>query len=181
MIGASVSTSGVWLLTVPIDVPLPGYTSSATAIDGASIAEQLAFAQACDQVGELPDFVKPVAGPLSSRFGIRTHPIWGIPILHAGADIAAAGGTPIVAAADGTVVAVDSRSAYGNTVVLDHGGRVATIYAHLSSVAVEVGQQLSSGEQLGSVGSTGFVTGAHLHLELRVDGEPIDPAPHMGL
>lgn len=181
VIGATVSSTGSWLLTAPIEVPQPGYTSSATGIDGASIAEQLSYVQACDEIGEVPDMIPPVVGPTSSRFGMRNHPIWGIPILHAGTDIAAPTGTTVRAPAAGTVVALDSRSAYGTTVVLDHGGRIATVFAHLASTSVEIGDNVEAADALGTVGSTGFVTGAHLHVELRVNGEPINPAPHMGL
>ena len=79
------------------------------------------------------------------------------------------------------MVAIEQRAAYGSTVVVDHGDRIATVYAHLASVDVSVGQDVLQGETIGSVGSTGFVTGAHLHVEVRVNGVPIDPAPLLGL
>ena len=181
--GGVVGSTGAWWYTTSVDVPLPGFTSSATGIDGASIKEQLAIAQACQQAvaPTSADFVRPTTGPVSSNFGLRIHPIWGFSILHAGADVAAPTGTTVVSAAAGSVVAVDQRSAYGLTVVIDHGGRVGTVYAHLATAAVSPGDVVGAGEPIGTVGSSGFVTGAHLHVEVRLDGDPINPAPLLGL
>lgn len=180
--GGAVSEQGAWWFTTSVEVPTPGFVSSATTIEGASINEQLAAAQAC-QTAVTPtsaNFVRPVAGPVSSAFGLRVHPIWGIPILHAGTDVAAPAGSNVVAVAPGTVVAVDQRSAYGLTVVIDHGQRVGSVSAHLAGVDVAPGDVVGAGEVIGRVGSSGFVTGAHLHVEIRVDGTPINPAPLLG-
>ena len=166
--GGAVSVAGVWVYTTEIVVPFPSFSSQATAIDSASVAEQLSYAQAC-QTARTPastEFINPLPGSvLSSVFGFRLHPIWDIVLLHSGSDIVVLSGTaglPVSAAAGGTVVAIDQRAAYGSTVVIDHGDRIATIYAHLASVDVSVGQDLLQGETIGSVGSTGFVTGAPL-------------------
>jgi murein DD-endopeptidase MepM/ murein hydrolase activator NlpD len=115
----------------------------------------------------------PVSGPLTSPFGMR----WGS--LHPGIDIGVGYGTPIHAAAAGTVLVASYNGGYGNLVVLDHGSSIATAYAHQSSIAVTVGQTVSQGEVIGYVGSTGFSTGPHLHFEVRVNGTPVDPLGYL--
>jgi len=185
--GGAVGPDGVWLFSTGIDVPQPPFSSVALAIDETSIVEQLAHAQACQTVVEPSpdDFVNPVQGSfVTSVFGPRLHPIWNRVIPHTGTDVTFAGGSfgrPIVAPAGGVVSAVDSRTAYGTTVVIDHGDRIATVYAHLNTVNVAVGDAISAGDQFGTVGATGFVTGPNLHVEVRVDGVAVDPRPLLGL
>jgi murein DD-endopeptidase MepM/ murein hydrolase activator NlpD len=84
-------------------------------------------------------------------------------------------GTPIKAADDGTVVMAGPNGGYGNWTLIDHGGGLATGYGHQSSIGVRVGQHVSRGEVIGQVGSTGTSTGPHLHWEVRVNGNPVDP------
>ena len=120
--------------------------------------------------------IVPAAGPRTSDFGPRTHPVTGALRLHAGIDIGAATGTPIRAAAAGVVTFAGSLSGYGTTVTIDHGGGVTTLYAHQSGTAVHAGQPVSAGDVIGRIGSTGVVTGPHLHFEVRVDGAAQDPA-----
>jgi murein DD-endopeptidase MepM/ murein hydrolase activator NlpD len=120
--------------------------------------------------------VSPVEGVVSSSFGPRVHPITGQHRDHDGLDIAAPTGTAVRAITDGTVVRAEDAGGYGLLVEVDHGNGVITRYAHLSSIDVEVGQRLGVGGHLGAVGSTGRSTGPHLHVEVRVDGEPLDPA-----
>ena len=121
----------------------------------------------------------PTPGRLTSRFGYRTHPIYGDRRLHAGIDISGADGAPLRAANAGTVILTGPASGYGNLTVISHGlvnGRdLTTSYAHQSAVLVSVGQSVSRGDLIGAVGSTGNVTGPHLHFETRLDGEPVDP------
>ncbi len=117
--------------------------------------------------------VWPVSGPITSPFGMR----WGK--LHPGLDIGAGMGTPIKAAAAGTVLVAGYDGGYGNLVVIDHGNSLATAYAHQSQLAVSVGQQVSQGQVIGYVGSTGFSTGPHLHFEVRVNGSPVDPMGYL--
>ncbi|MPZ74184.1 MAG: peptidoglycan DD-metalloendopeptidase family protein, partial [Nitriliruptorales bacterium] len=117
----------------------------------------------------------PANGPKTSGYGWRTHPIFGTSRFHAGIDIGAGYGAAIVAADSGVVVSADSRGGYGNTVVIDHGGGMATLYAHQSSMSVSAGQSVSRGQVIGAVGSTGYSTGPHLHFEVRVNGATRDP------
>ena len=118
----------------------------------------------------------PAAGPRTSDFGMRTHPVTGEQRLHAGLDIAGPAGAPIRAAAAGAVTFAGSLSGYGTTVTIDHGGGISTLYAHQSQVAVGAGQQVSAGQVIGRIGATGLVTGPHLHFEVRAGGTPQDPA-----
>jgi murein DD-endopeptidase MepM/ murein hydrolase activator NlpD len=115
----------------------------------------------------------PVAGPITSPFGWR----WGR--MHQGIDIGAPTGTPIHAAAAGTVIYCGWEEGYGNFVVLDHGGNLATAYGHQSAIAVTCGQQVEQGQVIGYVGCTGHCTGPHLHFEVRVDGNPVDPMGYL--
>ncbi|MFI3226540.1 MAG: peptidoglycan DD-metalloendopeptidase family protein [Clostridia bacterium] len=112
---------------------------------------------------------------ITSPFGYRTHPITGSYSLHTGVDIGASGGTDILSANAGTVIVSDYHSAYGNYVMVDHGGGIVTLYAHMSKRLVSVGDVVGKGETIGLVGSTGWSTGNHLHFEIIVDGEHIDP------
>ncbi len=120
---------------------------------------------------------KPLSGDLqmTSTFGYRTDPFLGKPALHSGVDLREEYGTAARATAAGVVTSAGPMGGYGNMVEIDHGGGLATRYAHLSSIAVTPGQQLSPGAVVGRVGSTGRSTGPHLHYEVRIDGEPVDP------
>jgi len=122
----------------------------------------------------------PVTGPITSPYGMRVHPITGERKMHDGTDYGSACGTPIRAAATGTVVQATALSGYGNQVVLDHGiirgAALATSYSHQSRMAVSAGQQVSRGQVIGYIGSTGFSTGCHLHFMVYNSGTPVDPA-----
>ena len=121
----------------------------------------------------------PAAGPVTSTYGWRTHPIFGDQRFHAGIDIGAPYGAPVVSSDEGTVVYVGVMSGYGNVVVVDHGGGLATTYNHLSAFHVGQGQAVARGSQVGSVGCTGYCTGPHLHFEVRVNGGTVDPMPYL--
>lgn len=120
-------------------------------------------------------FIRPVDGPIVSGFGYRFHPIFKRVKFHYGVDISAPSGTPIRAVADGVVVFSGWRRAYGNTVILDHGNGLATLYAHCSRLLVSEGEVVKQGQVIGLVGSTGLSTGPHLHFEVRRYGKPINP------
>jgi len=113
--------------------------------------------------------VWPLSGRITSTYGPR----WGG--FHSGVDIAAPVGTPIAAADTGVVVAVGWSGGYGRRIIIDHGGGVTTLYAHLSRYLVDVGDKVEKGSRIGLVGSTGRSTGPHLHFEIRVDGRAVDP------
>lgn len=121
----------------------------------------------------------PAAGPVTSGYGYRTHPIFGDSRLHTGIDIGAPYGAPVIAAGGGRVVYVGAMSGYGNVIVIDHGGGLATTYNHLSAFYVGSGQQVSRSSRIGAVGCTGYCTGPHLHFEVRVNGSPVDPMPYL--
>jgi murein DD-endopeptidase MepM/ murein hydrolase activator NlpD len=122
----------------------------------------------------------PVANPvITSTFGYRIHPIYGDRRLHAGVDFAANTGTPVFAGKEGTVVTAGWMSGYGNTVVIDHGGALATLYAHNSQLLVSVGQTVTRGQKIALAGSTGNSTGPHVHFEVRVKGTPVDPMNYL--
>lgn len=112
---------------------------------------------------------------LTSPYGYRTHPILDYERLHAGLDIGAKFGEEIIAADGGTVLIAEYSDSYGNFVLIDHGDRYSTAYGHMSEIAVEAGQEVKQGELIGYIGSTGWSTGPHLHFEIRLDGERIDP------
>jgi murein DD-endopeptidase MepM/ murein hydrolase activator NlpD len=121
----------------------------------------------------------PAAGPITSPYGYRTHPIFGDQRLHTGIDIGAGYGAPVIAADSGTVAFAGVMSGYGNVIVIDHGGGLATTYNHLSAFYVGSGQSVSRGTSVGAVGCTGYCTGPHLHFEVRVNGSPVDPMPYL--
>jgi murein DD-endopeptidase MepM/ murein hydrolase activator NlpD len=117
----------------------------------------------------------PVAGRITSGFGMRFHPILHYTRFHAGLDFGAPWGSPIVAAADGTVVAAGYGGGYGRQVQIAHGGGILTLYGHMSSIAASPGEPVRQGQVIGYVGSSGLSTGPHLHFEVKVNGQPVDP------
>lgn len=121
----------------------------------------------------------PTIGPVTSNFGWRTHPILGTERFHAGIDFGADYGTLIYASESGRVIYSDWYGGYGNSVIIDHGNGITTLYAHCSELYVKDGDAVVKGQPIAAVGSTGFSTGPHLHFELRANGEPIDPAGYL--
>ena len=152
------------------------------ALEAARRARAAAAAAAGNALDRLPSagtgvspsgFIWPVQGVLTSGFGPR----WGR--MHTGIDIAAPAGTPIHAAKAGEVIYAGWLNGYGNTVVVDHGDGIATLYGHQSRLGSSEGQQLNQGDVLGFVGSTGHSTGNHLHFEVRIDTKPVNPRPYL--
>lgn len=122
----------------------------------------------------LPD-LPPVEGRLSSGFGYRIHPITGLRSLHLGIDITADKNTPVHAAGSGVVTYADWRGGFGKVIVISHGYGYQTVYAHNNSMNVSVGDVINKGDVISAVGTTGNSTGPHLHFEIHLDGEAIDP------
>ena len=126
--------------------------------------------------GSTGSMIWPADGPVTSSYsGGRVHPVFGVVRRPTGTDIGAGYGAEIWAADGGEVIYSGWMSGYGYTVMIDHGGGTVTLYAHQSQVACSVGQQVSQGQVIGYVGSTGYSTGPHLHFEVRIDGEPTNP------
>ncbi len=148
--------------------PLPAYSLSA---DGLPAAEGTTLA---------PYFLtasmwSPVSGLVTSRFGWRSHPVSDQEDFHTGVDIAAAQGTPILAALPGVVEQTGYSESYGNFVVLRHSDNLRTTYNHCSEILAKEGEQLARGDRIALVGSTGISTGPHLHFEVEVKGLKADP------
>ena len=141
----------------------------------ADLAAKIRAAQAHSTVQHVSGtgFVWPVGAPITSPFGWR----WGR--MHEGIDLGAPYGTPIAAAAAGVVIYAGWEGGYGNLVVIDHGGGLATAYGHQSRIAVALGESVGQGHIIGYVGSTGHSTGPHLHFEVRVDGQAVDPLGYL--
>jgi len=121
----------------------------------------------------------PTSGSVTSPFGVRRHPVFRDMRQHNGIDIGAPHGATVVAADGGTVITSTYNSSYGNYIVISHGNGMTTLYAHLSSRSVSVGANVSKGQQIGLVGSTGISTGPHLHFEVSVNGQRINPTSRL--
>ena len=121
----------------------------------------------------------PLSGPITSEFGWRTHPIFGTQRYHSGLDIGGDYGLPIAAAASGVVIHAGWISGYGNTVIIDHGGGITTLYGHNESLLVGVGESVAQGQTIAMCGSTGNSTGPHCHFEVRENGEPVSPYSYL--
>ena len=147
--------------------------------ESASLAARIRSAQSSSIVpaptgaASAAGYVWPVHGVLTSSYGWR----WGR--MHEGIDIAVSNGTPVVAAAAGTVIVAGWMGGYGNLVVVDHGGGVSTAYGHNTSVAVGVGQQVAQGQLIAYSGNTGNSTGPHVHFEVRINGAAVDPLGYL--
>lgn len=124
-------------------------------------------------------YIWPTAGPVTSAFGWRTHPIFGNKRLHAGIDIGNDHGEPIVAADGGVVITAGWISGYGYTVIIEHNGTYSTLYGHASELLVSEGQVVRQGQLIARVGETGYTTGPCLHFEVRVNGSPTQPLDYL--
>lgn len=125
------------------------------------------------------EMIYPLTGAVTSEYGWRTHPIFGGSKFHSGIDIAGEAGAPIKAARGGVVTHSGWIDGYGNTVMIDHGGGLVTLYGHNQSVAVSVGQKVKQGQVVAYCGSTGNSTGPHCHFEVRLNGEPVSPYDYL--
>lgn len=147
-----------------------------TPMGGQTQAQGSANTSTSSRGSEMPKWVRPASGPITSKYGPRKPPTAGASSFHRGVDIAAKMGSPIVAAADGKVVFAGVQGGFGNHVRIQHSGGYVSSYSHMSRIVVKVGQQVAAGNQIGACGSTGVSTGAHLHFEIKKDGAHIDPA-----
>ena len=156
-----------------------GEIKESQALQAASAALSAKIRAASQNDGSQPalpsaaGFIWPVNGPITSPFGPR----WGT--IHPGIDIGVPEGTPIHAAAAGTVIWCGWESGYGNLTVIDHHNGLATAYGHQSRIEVSCGENVDQGQQIGLVGCTGYCFGAHLHFEVRVNGTPVDPLGYL--
>jgi hypothetical protein len=173
---AGSSTAG-WLLT---SRPRPAVTTGLHPLDQldaehTALVDRVRTRQGCQAVKAPTWGADPLRGSrVTSAYGWRTHPVYGRRQFHRGIDLAR-GSTDIRAMAAGVVIEVSSLVGYGTVVVVDHGGQHATVVAHLARATVRVGDTVRAGSRLGVVGATGFATGPHLHVEVRVSGDVIDP------
>ena len=153
--------------------------------DAALAEESARIAALAQSVGDGPamgdgTFVRPVPGAITSGFGYRTDPVTGATAYHSGLDMGASCGTPIKAAGTGTVISAGFNSGgYGNMTLINHGNGLTTLYAHQSSIIVSGGQSVTQGQVIGYAGTTGKSTGCHLHFEVRVGGNPVDPSGYL--
>ena len=146
----------------------PGATPSAPPSPTSASALPLSPAAALERL--------PVAGRVTSGYGLRSDPFTGAPERHAGLDVGAPEGAAIRAPLAGIVKSAGPRGGYGNAVEIDHGNGLTTLYGHASELLVQPGQSVEAGQEIARVGSTGRSTGAHLHFEVRLGGRAIDPS-----
>ncbi len=141
-----------------------------------AISDEIAAMQNPQKVYKGGQFMWPTTSTyITSPFGFRIHPVTGVYTGHTGVDIGVGMGSPVYAAADGTVIVASWYGGYGYAVVIDHGSGISTLYGHNSSLNVSVGQNVSRGQVIASSGSTGVSTGPHLHFEVRINGQYVDP------
>lgn len=162
---------------------VPAYEETRTYVTNvlAFAAEMTAPAPAAGVPGEPGKLVYPLAAQAehSSSYGWRRHPISGLSKFHAGEDMAAPAGTPVLAATAGRVSVAGWSNGYGNYVCVERDAHFKTCYGHLAAINVQLGQLVGAGAQVGLEGSTGDSTGPHLHFEVRLDGAPTDPIPYL--
>lgn len=130
-----------------------------------------------------PQMMSPINGPITSDYGWRIHPIFGRQRYHSGVDIGGDYGQPVAAAANGTVIHSGWINGYGNTIIIDHGGGITTLYGHNQNLLVGEGEPVLQGQTIALCGSTGNSTGPHCHFEVRENGEPVSPyeyCPELG-
>ena len=140
-------------------------------------AKILGVSAGAPSAASVQGFIMPLKGKItiSSGFGMRKHPIYGDVRMHTGVDLDARQGDPVVAAKEGRVILAGVYGGYGNCIIIANGPQVATLYGHLSSIDVAVGNTINKGDFIGRVGMTGVATGPHLHFEVRINGDPKDP------
>jgi murein DD-endopeptidase MepM/ murein hydrolase activator NlpD len=157
---------------------LPGMEDRAADIEGALDAVEAKLDERLRWISSTPA-ITPVKGIFTSGFGYRSDPLTHGRGVHQGVDIAAAPGQPVRASADGVIVQAGEIGGLGQAVVIAHGFGVITRYGHMSRIDVRPGQRVKRGDLVGRVGNTGRSTGYHLHYEVRVDGDPVNPLAYI--
>ncbi|HEX3467919.1 MAG TPA: peptidoglycan DD-metalloendopeptidase family protein [Candidatus Elarobacter sp.] len=143
--------------------------------EAARRAARLAGIELPPEPGAPGQLMWPVSGPITSPFGWRMHPVYHRMILHRGIDIAVPTGTPVAAAAEGKIIVASYQGDCGNMVAIDHHGGLSTMYCHMSQIFVSVGQEVQRGQAIGAAGATGDATGPHVHFQVMMHGNPVDP------
>ena len=166
------ANAGGPLIPIDIDPTAPAFEQAT-----ARVARDVSFAERLHALMPFVPLRKPLAGDaaVTSPFGYRADPFLGRPALHTGVDLLQPYGSDIRATAAGRIVHAGAAGGYGDMVEIDHGFGLTTVYGHMSEISVAEGQDVAQGQILGRLGSTGRSTGPHLHYEVRVDGEPVDP------
>ncbi len=145
-----------------------------------ALTQKIVALQSKDKyIGGVLGWPSPGYYKITSPYGYRNHPILKKKKLHTGIDIAVPSGTSVVAANSGTVIYSGYNGGYGNTVIIDHGGKISTLYAHNSKLLVKVGDKVEKGKAITKSGSTGLSTGPHLHFEVRENGQHVDPMKYL--
>ncbi len=177
---AEVSVVEALLAGVHVQIQAHRQEQEDLAGDAARLAQEIAFRKVLLERALRPGRLGwPVDGVITSQHGWRIHPILNRRIFHNGIDLNARSGTPVRAAGEGRVILAESWSGFGNAVVIQHGGDVVSIYAHLSRFGTSAGRNVNEGNVIGYVGCTGLCSGPHLHFEVREDGVPVDPLKYL--
>lgn len=162
-----------------IQAKIDEYNAQFDAVNKEILKVALEQGLTADYVGGVMEWPVPGYTKITSPFAMRVHPITGVYKLHTGVDISAPTGANFVAANSGVVTKAYFNSAYGNMVMIDHGGGISTLYAHGSEILVQVGQIVNRGDPVLKVGSTGYSTGPHAHFEVRINGEVTNPIDYI--
>lgn len=162
-----------------VQAKIDEYKTQFEAVNREILQTALADGLLADYVGGMMTWPIPGYKTITSNYGMRSHPITGVYNLHTGVDVSAPIGADFVAANDGIVTKAYFNSAYGNMVMIDHGGGISTLYAHGSEILVRVGQLVKKGEPVLKVGSTGYSTGPHAHFEVRINGIATNPMEYI--
>lgn len=167
-------------LLVEYEAQITEIEGELTALEKEQASIKKVIAERAKAAGAAPGrLARPVPGAVSSGFGPRIHPIYGYSMMHNGLDMNGGMGQRIVSGAAGTVILAGAKGGYGNTIMIDHGGGMVTLYAHQSSFSVSIGQSVAAGQVIGAVGSTGVSTAPHLHFEVRINGNPVNPSKYL--
>ncbi|MCP4964779.1 MAG: M23 family metallopeptidase [bacterium] len=176
----AVALAGLAAKLDAVDDAIAEFSDELDGLEAEQARVETLIEQEASTEGETPGIlVRPVPGAITSGFGLRVHPILGYSRMHSGVDMRAGHGQEIKAGASGRVILAATYGGYGNTVIIDHGGGMTTLYAHQSSFNVSYGSQVGAGDIIGYVGSTGLSTGPHLHFEVRLFGSPVNPADYL--